>query len=79
MLLEASWRPGREVLARAANYSLSCCFSGRLEHVIEVEFAQKAALFHALGAELAAAISPDMSGPLAAEVLPEMLARGASG
>src|SRR4051794_18288657 len=42
--------------------------------MVEAGFAQKAALFHALGAELAAAITTEMSGVLAAEALPEMLA-----
>jgi hypothetical protein len=40
----------------------------------EGDWAAKAAQFHALGAELAAAISTDTSGSLAAEMLPEVLA-----
>ncbi len=60
--------PGRN------NQSLSCRFTGIIEHVVEMEFAQKAALFHTLGAELAAAITTETSGVLAAEALPEMLA-----
>ena len=42
--------------------------------MVEAGFAQKAALFHALGAELAAAITTEMAGVLAAEALPEILA-----
>ncbi len=42
--------------------------------MVEAEFGAKAALFHALAAELAAAVSADTSGALAVEVLPEILA-----
>ena len=42
--------------------------------MVEAGFAQIAALFHALGAELAAAITTKVSGVLATEVLPEILA-----
>jgi hypothetical protein len=41
--------------------------------MIEAEFAAKAALLHALAGELAAAVSADLSGVLATEVLPEVL------
>ena len=41
--------------------------------MIEVELARKAAQAHALLAELAAAVSTDTAGPLAAEILPEIL------
>ncbi len=41
--------------------------------MIDGEFAEKAALLHALAAELAAAITTDMSGMLAAGALPEVL------
>src|ERR1700760_3406384 len=37
-------------------------------------FEAKAAQFHALGAELAAAVTADLSGKLAVEVLPEIFA-----
>ncbi len=49
--------------------------SATIEHVIESEFAAKAAQLHALAGELAAAVSADTSGILATEVLPEVLGR----
>ncbi len=42
--------------------------------MIDSEFAAKAAQWHALGGELAAAVSADTSGVLATEVLPEVFA-----
>jgi hypothetical protein len=42
--------------------------------MVEAGFAQKAAQLHALAADLAAAITTEMSGVLAAEALPEILA-----
>src|SRR5580698_3099484 len=42
--------------------------------MFDTGFGAKAALFHALGAELAAAITADLSGAVAVEVLPELLA-----
>ncbi len=44
--------------------------------MIEAGFGVKAAQFHALAAELAAAVSADTSGVLAVEVLPEVLGAG---
>ena len=42
--------------------------------MVEGELAEKAALLHALAAELAAAITTEISGVLAGSVLPEVLA-----
>ena len=41
--------------------------------MVEMEFAEKAAQLHALAAELAAAITTEITGVLAASVLPEIL------
>jgi hypothetical protein len=41
--------------------------------MVESEFGVKAAQFHALAAELAAAVSSDTSGVLAVEILPRLV------
>ncbi len=49
-------------------------YSDRLVHMFDRELGAKVAQFHALAAELAAAVNADLSGRLAVEFLPEVLA-----